>query len=230
MTRDTFGEKPPHSGADEAPGPRSPTRRRLLALLALAPVPTGADAATTSSVSAPPHDPIPRLFGQFEALAVAHERALSRVDRLEAGLVARLGWPRVRLPTPPGTPALFAADPDTIDRHCPPGPRAQRLKRRLFRRRRVWDVEAEAYGLADALQHEASVARAVRAVGAVLLAQPAATLTSLQLKLVVLLALHAPGGACDAAEPWRGLRGVLADLAGQLADHDRERPDGKTPV
>ncbi|WP_144426361.1 hypothetical protein [Methylobacterium sp. ARG-1] len=64
----------------------------------------------------------------------------------------------------------------------------------------------------DALRHEASVSRAVRAVGALLIAQPAATLPGRCLKLVVLLALHAPGGACDTAEPWRSLSGLLADL------------------
>ncbi|WP_437871438.1 hypothetical protein ACSD7O_24205 [Methylorubrum extorquens] len=80
----------------------------------------------------------------------ADERALARIDRLEAGLVARLGWPRGRLPAPPGASALFAADPDTVDRHLPPGPRARRLKRHLRRRQRVWDAEAVACGLSDA--------------------------------------------------------------------------------
>lgn len=221
MTGDRTGEVPPRPGSAEASGPRSPTRRRLLALLAVAPVAGSADMGTAPSAPAPPDDPIPRLFAQFEALTAAHERALARADRLEGGLVARLGWPRVRLPAPPGAAPQFAAEADTIDRYCLPGPRARRLKRRLRRRQRLWDAEADACGLTDALRHEASVARAVRAVGAVLTAQPAATLAGLRLKLVVLLALHAPGGACDATEPWRGLCSALVDF-GALAAQGRD--------
>lgn len=217
MTGESDLTIPVHPDVGDAAGSRSPTRRRLLALLALAPVARSADAIVAPAASVPSHDPIPRLFAQFEALTAAHERALARVDRSEAGLVARLGWPRVPLPMVPGAPALFAADPDTIDRHIAPGPRARRLKRRLCRRQRAWDTAAVACGLSDAQRHEASVARAVRAVGAVLLTQPAATLASVRLKLVVLLALHAPGGTCDVAEPWRSLRGALADITALAA-------------
>ncbi len=39
---------------------------------------------------------------------------------------------------------------------------------------------------------------------------------TVRLKLIMLLALHAPGGS-DEAEPWRGLRTVLADISGLIA-------------
>ncbi|MBX9930140.1 MAG: hypothetical protein K2Y56_01150 [Methylobacterium sp.] len=220
MTRDPRADDTPRSGGEDRQRARSPSRRRLLALLALAPVPPAS--MVTAARLGLCHDPIPQLFGQFEALVAAYERALARVDRLEAALVARLGHSRVRLPTPPGDPGLYAAEAYTIERHLPPGPRARRLKRRLCQRRRSWEAAAEACGLIEAQWHEATVARAVRAVGAVLMAQTATSLAGVRLKLVVLLALYAPGGAGDAAEPWRGLHGLLADLAGPIADHERD--------
>lgn len=114
-------------------GSRSPTRRRLLALLAMAPVSVSANTPTLQTRDAS-YDPTLRQFVQFQQILAANERAQTRIDRLEATLVAQLGLPRVRLLTSPDAPPLYAADTDTIGRHLQPGPSTRTLKHQLRRR------------------------------------------------------------------------------------------------
>lgn len=49
----------------------------------------------------------------LEAALAAHAAALHARDQMEADLVARHGHPRVRLPTPAGTPPIYATDTNT---------------------------------------------------------------------------------------------------------------------
>ena len=193
----------PHRGAVNDQNTLSPTRRALLTLLALVPIPV-ASAAATASDQHPPHYSISRLFTQFENIVSAHERALVRIDRLEKLVVARFGYARVRLTTPPGHPAIYAAEVLSIDRHGLSG-KAIYLKRDLRRRQEIWALTAAEIGLAGAIRHEEIVARAVQTIGSLLLATPATTLTGIRLKIIVLLALqqpgvilltHPPGGSC----------------------------------
>lgn len=200
---------------------RSPTRRRLLALLAGLPHAVGPNA--TATLSAPradtdiKADPIPALFSAFEAVLAKHEAALWRCDRLEAWLLAELDYPRVQLPTPAGIPVRYAADPDTIAQHVPAGRRRYRLQQVLLRRQQGWARGARACGLTRAQEREAALDTAVREAAALLLATPAATLAGIRTKIIVLLASQEPGGAFRGASPWRELRLLLVDFHSLIA-------------
>lgn len=210
----------PDEDLDVQPTPdtaRSPTRRRLLALLA------GLPAVATTPVAAVraegPHgtvNPLPTvddLFAAFETLLARHEAALWRCDRLEAFLLAELDHPRVRLPMPAGCPVRYAADVDTIIRFVPPGRRRWRLQAVLLRRQLAWTRGARACGLTKAQEQEVALDAAVRDAAATLLATPATTLADISTKILVLLASQEPGGAFCDASPWGELRRILAELA-----------------
>lgn len=95
-------------------------------------------------------DPRPRLFTEVQACLAEHERALQICDRLEAVLVAELGYPQVRLPETDGPPSRFAADRDTIAYRVPSGHRRKRLQRILQGRQARWADAAQACGLTQA--------------------------------------------------------------------------------
>lgn len=117
-----FLDGPAQADTAGGPGPRSPTRRRLPTLLATAAVSVSANTPTLPTGDAG-YDSTARLFVQFQQIVAAHERAQGRIDGTEATLVARLGFPRMRLPTSLDPPPLYAADTNTIDQHiCRPGP------------------------------------------------------------------------------------------------------------
>ncbi|SFM11429.1 hypothetical protein [Methylorubrum salsuginis] len=226
-----FDPAPSHRVA--SPAPRgSPSRRRLLAILgslsligtqsgATEPHRTGiADTGTTI-------DPMPRLFAEFESLLDQHDAALAACDRIEAGLLAGISFPRVRLPGGADGARRYAADFPTIAWAVPPGRCRQRFIQRLHRRQRQWDTAAQEAGLLEAELHEASIDGAVLAAADNLLATPARTCHAVVLKLIVLLSVHAPGPVADTETPWRELRLILADLNGLAADRARGRwPSG----
>lgn len=93
MTRASDLTIPVRPDVGDVLGSRSPTRQPLLVLCALSPVVPNGDAKDVSTTFDPSHDPIPWLLAQFEALTAAHERALARVDRLEAALSSALTGP-----------------------------------------------------------------------------------------------------------------------------------------
>lgn len=202
--------------AARIPAARSPTRRRLLTLLASLP----AVATPNSSVRPLAHpseseaeaDSISDLFGAFEALLIKHEAALWRCDRLEAWLLAELNHPRVKLPTPAGIPIHYAADADTIAQHVPSGRRRYRLQQILLRRQQAWIRGARACGLSRAQGQEAALDTAVREAAAKLTATPARTVGGIRTKLLALIAVQEPGEAFRDSSPWRELRLLLADL------------------
>ncbi|CAO4132556.1 hypothetical protein [Methylorubrum extorquens] len=196
---------------------RSPTRRRMLTLLASLP----AVATPKSSVRPLAHsseseaeaDSISDLFVAFEALLIKHEASLWRCDRLEAWLLAELDHPRVQLPTPAGIPIGYAADADTIAQHVLPGRRRHRLQQVLLRRQQRWIRGARACGLTKAQEQEAALDTAVReAAAATLIAAPARTVGGIRTKLLVLLAMQEPGEAFHDCSPWRELRLLLTAL------------------
>ncbi|SFM08510.1 hypothetical protein [Methylorubrum salsuginis] len=206
----------------------SPSRRRLLAILGSlsligprsgAAEPHRAGIADTGT----PIDPIPRLFAEFVSLLDRHEAALAACDRIDARLLAGIGFPRVRLPGGADGVRRYAADAAAIARAVPPGRCRQRLMHRLRRRQRRWDAAAQEAGLLEAELHEASVDGAVLAAADSLLATPAWTCHAVVLKLIVLLSVHAPGPVADTATPWRELRLILADLNGLAGDRARGR-------
>ncbi|WP_449409871.1 hypothetical protein [Methylobacterium komagatae] len=203
--------------AASIPAARSPTRRRLLSLLARLPVaavaPVSPPARSIEDTGAGIPDTIPDLFAAFETLLARHEAALWRCDRLEAFLLAELDHPCVQLPRPAGAPARYAADTETIARHVPPGRRRYRLQQVLLRRQQRWIRGAYACGLTKTQKQEAALDAAVREAAAALLATPATTLAGVRTKILVLLASQEPGGAFCDASPWGELRRILADLA-----------------
>lgn len=209
----------PQPGDAETSAWDSPTRRRCLALLSSLPI-IRARAVGSDSQRACPEccdlgtDPMPRLFAEFQGRLDRHAAALASRDRIEAELVARLGFPRVALPRDTDGAPRHAADAAAIARVVPSGRRRQRLARRLQRR---WNNAALQLGLIEAELREASLDGAVLAAAASLLTTPAWTCEAVVLKLVVLLSVHAPGPAADAVTPWRELRRVLADLAALAA-------------
>ena len=90
------------STASETATGAAPTRRRLLALMVSLATASHQliDAAPTTTASSnwtPTPDPILALFAEFQTLPTSHEAALAEADWLEAGLVADIGYPRVRL-------------------------------------------------------------------------------------------------------------------------------------
>lgn len=194
---------------------RSPTRRRLLSLLAGLPtfVPATIAPSVTDAQAGARLDAIQILFATFKTLLAQHEAALWRCDRLEAFLLAELDHPRVRLPLPTGFPVRYAADADTIIRFVPPGRRRWRLQAVLLRRQRAWTRGARACGLTKAQEQEAVLDAAVRDAAATLLVTPANTLADVRTKILVLLASQEPGGTFRGASPWGELRYLLADLA-----------------
>ena len=203
----------------------SPTRRRLLALMASLPAIDRHAAAETSErrpCGHPGQDPTSRLFTDFQACLAEHERAFQRCHRLEASLAVEVGYLRVRLPTPPGAPARYAAEAISVVEHVPPGPQRDRLLRTLHRHRTRWNAAAEAVGLAQAQDQEELRFQAVRAAADTLYAIPATSRVGILLKLIVLLSLEAPGEAFRDASPWRELRLILADL-NLLADEPGAR-------
>lgn len=210
---DTIGDHHGNAGTSVI---RSPTRRRLLALLAGSAHAAGPNATASLSASRANTDAsvdlIPVLFSAFEAAVIRHESALWRCDRLEAWLLAELDYPRVRLPTPAGTPIGYAADPATIAQHVPPGRRRHRLQQVLLRRQQAWTRGARACGLTRAQEKEADLDTAVRKAAATLFAAPAPKLGSVRTKLLVLLAVQEPGEAFRDHSPWRALRRLLLDL------------------
>ncbi|MCJ2100028.1 hypothetical protein [Methylobacterium sp. E-046] len=194
----------------------SPTRRRLFTLMAALPA-AQPQYAAEDDPSWLRHrsglDQTLRLFAEVQGRLAEHERALQACDQLEAALVAKFGYPRVRLTGILGLPDRFAADLETIARLVPPGRRRERLQRVLRRRQARWADAAQACGLTPAQEREDALFRAVRDAADSLYAMPATTLTGLVLKLVVLLSLEEPGEAASAASPWRELRLILLDLS-----------------
>lgn len=203
----------------------SPTRRRLLALLGGLPA-IGPEAVGAGQPSPPlatlglGTDPIPRLFAEFQGLLERHEAALVCCDRLEAGLLAQIDYPRVILPLDWQGARGHAADALTIAETVPPGRHQRRLQRVLQRRQRRWDAAADGAGLTVAQAHKAALDGAVldRAEG--LLATPARNLDEVVLKLLVLLSTQEPGPSARGTSPWRELRLMLLDLRGLTPDRE----------
>ena len=189
------------------------TRRTLLHLLG-APFLSYAAAKTSD-----PDDIHLRLWRQLDDALRRRDEAIVNRDRLEASLVQQLGYPRVQLPTEPGTPLHFAADGFTIDRILGPGRNRlrQRLKAHLQRRRHAWHQAAHVAGLPQALAAEDAAFQAVEQAAVALFDTPATTLVAIRLKLVVLLAKHAPGAADRNEAPWSDLCRLLVDLDRVLA-------------
>ncbi|GJE34592.1 hypothetical protein [Methylobacterium oxalidis] len=200
---------------------RSPTRRRLLTLLASLPAAAAGNPAMSVSAEATLYgsssEPIIDLFLAFEALLAKHEAALWRCDRREAWLQSELDYPRVPLPTPAGSPIRYAADAETVDQHVPPGRRRYRLQQVLHHRQQAWERGARACGVTRAQEQEAALAEAVYTAAETLLGTPATTLTEIRFKLLVLLATQDPGEAFRDASPWRELHLILTDVSAQAA-------------
>ena len=194
---------------------RSQTRRRLLGLMAsLALVDPPENSGVVSSPA--PHrsstDPIARLFVEICEKLRDHEQALARCHQIEVKLVADIGYPRVRLPQSTTNAPGFAAAAETITRGVPPKPYRDRLHRRLRRRQKRWGEAAHASGLIQAQVDEADRFEAVRVAAQSLYETLAATVTSVMLKLLVLLSHESPGLALRDASPWRQVHIILADL------------------
>ena len=206
-------EVPPRPVPSSTFGPTL-TRRTLLHLL-------GAPFLSHAAAETPePDDAVHlRLWRQLDDALRRRDHAIVNRDRLEATLVKQLGCPRVQLPTEPGTPLRFAADPFTIDRVLGPGRDRlrQRLKTHLQRRRHAWHQAAHVAGLPQALAAEDAAFHAVEQATVALLDTPAITLVAIRLKLVVLLAKHAPGAADRNEAPWADLHRLLVDLDRVLA-------------
>lgn len=84
---------------DGAAVPDSPTRRRLLALLAgLRMAGTGVGVGYARPGAVPGGDPLPHRFAAFRALLDSHAAALAECNRLEGALSVDVRYPRVRLP------------------------------------------------------------------------------------------------------------------------------------
>lgn len=195
--------------------PSTPTRRRLITLLAALPMadPRGpAGVKPPSSPEGRDPDPVRRLFGEFQDRVAEHERAFQRCSELEARLAAEVGYSRVRLPGVADQPVRYAADLTTIDETVPPGPRRDRLHRVLLQRQARWEQTARVNRLSEAQAHEDALFDTVRDAAAALHATPATTPAGVLLKLVVLLSLEVPGQAFRDATPWRELHLILADL------------------
>ena len=80
--------------------PSTPTRRRLLALLAALPAVDTRGAVGGKPASSPEGrdpDPVRRLFGEFQDRVAEHERAFQRSSGLEARLAAKVGHRRRRI-------------------------------------------------------------------------------------------------------------------------------------
>ena len=161
-----------------------------------------------------PDDVHLRLWRQLDDALRRRDQAIANRDRIEATLVQQLGYPRVQLPTEPGIPPRFAADPFTIDRILGPGRHRlrQHLKAHLQRRRHAWHQATQIAGLPQALAAEDAAFQPVEQATVALLDTPATTLVAIRLKLVVLLAKHAPGAADQNEAPWADLRRLLVDL------------------
>ncbi|GJE57736.1 hypothetical protein [Methylobacterium thuringiense] len=157
---------------------------------------------------------MPRLFAEFQGLLERHEAALASCDRLEAGLLTQMGYPRVPLPADWDRSQREAVDALTIAQVMAPGRQRRRLQRLLQRRQGRWDEAAYEIGLTAAQAREAALDQAVLDTAAGLLATPAWTLDAVVLKLLVLLSTQEPGPSASAASPWRELRLILLDLRG----------------
>lgn len=206
----------PRCGAPPV-APGSSSRRRLLALLSSLPVIgmrslEAAPERTRAAGAGAPADPMPQLFAEFCALLDRHAAALAACDRIEAGLIIRVGYPRVTLPWDADGVRRYATDAAAVTQAVPPGRGRQRLLHRLARRQHRWDTAAREAGLLEAQLREAILDGAVRTAADSVLATPAWTDHAVGLKLMVLLSVHAPGPAADATTPWRELRLILADL------------------
>ena len=197
---------------------RSPTRRRLIALLSGLSVigreVVGTEQPSPCAVSFDPvADPMPQLFGAFQALLKQHEAALANCDRIEAALLAQMDYPRVSLPPDWDGSRRYAADALSIAQEGLPARHQRRLERLRQRRQRRWDAAAHAAGLTAAQTHETALDTANG-----LLATPVWTLDAVVLKLLVLLSTHEPGLVACETSPWRELRLILMDLRGLAAN------------
>ncbi len=200
-------EVPPRPVPSRTFGPTL-TRRTLLHLL-------GAPFLSHAAAETPePADVHVRLWRHLDDALRRRDQAIVNRDRLEATLVRQLGYPRVQLPTATGTPLRFAADAFTIDRILGPGRHRlrQRFKAHLQRRRLAWHQAAHVACLPQALAAEDAAFQAVEQATVALLDTPATTLVAIRLKLVVVLAKHAPGAADQNEAPWADLRRLLVDL------------------
>ncbi|WP_455964043.1 hypothetical protein [Methylorubrum aminovorans] len=157
-----------------------------------------------------PVDPMPRLFAEFRDLLERHAAALATSDRIKAGLIVRVGYPRVTLPRDADGVRRYATDAATVTQAMPPGRGRQRLLHRLAGRQHRWDAAAREAGLLEAQLREAILDGAVLTAADSVLATPAWTYHAVGLKLMVLLSVHAPGPAAEATAPWRELRLILA--------------------
>ncbi|WP_419827299.1 hypothetical protein [Sphingomonas sp.] len=216
-------DTPPDGAAPPAGG--SPTRRRLFALLGGLPM-LGVQAARGeryrpgAAYVGPGANPMPQLFAELQALLGRHDVALAACDRVEAALLAEVGYPRVRLPRgADGTPR-YAADAATIAETVPPGRRRDRLRWVLRCRQRRWDAAACRTGFTSAQVDEAALDGAVLDASDALLTTPAWTRQAVVLKLLVLLTTQEPGPSACETSPWRELRLILLDLRG-LATTDQ---------
>lgn len=204
-------------GADDqlAAAGSSPTRRRLLTLIAALPAaqpPYASVPAPSRSHSRAAADLTPRLFAEVQVWLAEHKRALLTCDRLEAALVAEFGYPRVRLPGTDGLPDRFAADLETVALHVPSERRRTRLQHLLQRKQARWADAVQACDLTRAQEREEALFRAVPVAADSLYIVPATALSGLMLKLAVLLSLEEPGGIERDVSPWRDLRLILIDL------------------
>lgn len=155
---------------------------------------------------------MPRLFAEFCALLDRQAAALAACDRIEAGLLIQIGYPRVTLPRSADEVRRHATAAATITPTVPPGRCRQRLMLRLARRQNRWDAAAREAGLLEAALREATLDGAVQTAADSVLTTSARTCHAVVLKLTVLISVHAPGPAANGTTPWRELRLMLADL------------------
>lgn len=196
------------------PAGAAPTRRALIALLGTAPFTVDLNPSRPPAASSCTSDAAVRLWCPLQQAIGRRDQATAKRDRLEGELVARIGYPCIPVPTRPGAPLRYAAEPSTVDRLL--GPARSRLRRRLKAelrdRQRRWNAAAAACGLDQAIAQEDAAFAAVQQATAALLRAPARTLPGIRLKLAVLVATGEPGPAFLTSSPWQELRTILADL------------------
>ncbi|MCJ2073380.1 hypothetical protein MKK75_32115 [Methylobacterium sp. J-030] len=156
--------------------------------------------------------PVQRAFSRLLTLLDAQAGALAEIDRIEADLISRFGYPRMSLPVRPGSPPTYAADPSTIRRLLGTGPEARRPTAGLRRRQSRFMRAAEAAGLPGAHTRERALAVEIADLTATLLLAPVVEPADLARKLITLIAMAEPGPADAAAFPGRYLRTLLADF------------------
>ena len=167
------------------------------------------------SSSSTADEPIRSLWREWQRIYAEAVAWSERAGSIEHAIARSLGFPRVRVPSPPGVQPVWATTHGDIDAALERAPVADGQRRQLHsdlsEQQVCWDAASEAQGLNNAQRNEIEAWDNSEQLAEALFELPAKSLIGVMIKLNVIL--HSGEARVSPEEhPWPQIRCVSEDV------------------